>query len=493
MDHGTHTHRPSHRREGGDRDRRGRPDARADHAGARPGAYERGSLSLTGAVSMGTGVMIGAGIFALTGQIAEQAGKLFPVAFVAAAVVTAFSAYSYVKMSNAFPSAGGIAMYLQKAYGPGLLTAWGALLMYFSMVINESLVARTFGTYVLQLFGTNLAERDAWLVPTLGVVLLAGAFLVNIAGNRVIGTFELIAAAVKIGGIAVFALVGLWLSGFSFEAIRGAAGVGEAAEAASPAEPSPAVGFLAGVALAILAYKGFTTITNSGAELKNPHRNVGRAIVVSILICTVLYALVALAVAGNLSLDAIVEAKNFALAEAARPAFGDLGLWFTVGLAIVATVSGVVASVFAVSRMLAMLTGMHLVPHRHFGMPGPIRTHTLVYTIVIAMALTVLFDLTRIASLGAVFYLSMDILIHWGVFRHLRRDVEANAAILIAAIAFEAAVLGAFLVAKWQQDPLVVWVSLAGMAAILAAEAWFLRGASRTTARDAREPACNGR
>ena len=71
---------------------------------------------------------------------------MFPFAFLAGALVTAFSAYSHVKMSNAHPSAGGIAMYLQKAYGKGTMTAACVLLMYFSMVINESLVARTFGT-----------------------------------------------------------------------------------------------------------------------------------------------------------------------------------------------------------------------------------------------------------------------------------------------------------------------------------------------------------
>lgn len=130
---------------------------------------EQGSLSLVGAVSMGTGVMIGAGIFALTGQMAEQAGNLFPLAFLSAAVVTAFSAYSYIKMSNAHPCAGGIAMYLKKAYGEGTVTAGFALLIYFSMVINESLVAHTFGTYTLQLFDV---DDNSWLVPVLGVGVL---------------------------------------------------------------------------------------------------------------------------------------------------------------------------------------------------------------------------------------------------------------------------------------------------------------------------------
>jgi len=73
----------------------------------RSARYKEGSLTLVGAVSMGTGVMIGAGIFALTGQVAELAREWFPLAFLAAALVTAFSAYAYVRLSHAYPSAGG--------------------------------------------------------------------------------------------------------------------------------------------------------------------------------------------------------------------------------------------------------------------------------------------------------------------------------------------------------------------------------------------------
>ena len=81
-----------------------------EHNHEHDAAYERGSLSLTGSVAMGTGVMIGAGIFALTGQVAELAGGMFPVAFIAAAMIVAFSAYSYIKVCNEYPSAGGIAI-----------------------------------------------------------------------------------------------------------------------------------------------------------------------------------------------------------------------------------------------------------------------------------------------------------------------------------------------------------------------------------------------
>jgi amino acid transporter len=139
-------------------------------------SYNKNSLTLAGSVAMGTGVMIGAGIFALTGQIAELSGPLFPLAFLIGAVISGFSAYTYIKVSNKYPSAGGIAMILKKSYGPSTITGAAALMMAFSMIINESLVARTFGTYTLQLFNVG---RDSVLVPILAIGLIIFAFIVN--------------------------------------------------------------------------------------------------------------------------------------------------------------------------------------------------------------------------------------------------------------------------------------------------------------------------
>ncbi len=418
--------------------------------------YAKNSITLLGAIAMGTGVMIGAGIFALTGQIAELAGPLFPLSFVVGAIVTAFSAYTYIKMSNAFPSAGGIAMILKKAYGPTTIAAGAALLMTLSMVISESLVARTFGTYALRAFG---GDADSILVPVLGVGLIVFAYMVNMSGNRAVGLLSIVMAALKVGGITLFGAAGLWASGITFEASVGEAGVS---------------GFVASVALSILAFKGFTTITNSGAEVTDPHRNVGRAIVSSITICVVVYLLVAFAVGSSLPLDRIVAAKNYALAEAAEPTLGRTGFYLTVALALVATASGPIASVFAVSRMLTMLTDMKMIPHSHFGMPGTIKDHTLVYTVVIAGFLTVYFDLSRIASLGAFFYLVMDLIIHVGVFRHLRHDIAARGWVLLTAIALDAVVLMVFAASKWQSDPLIVVLGLTFMALVFLFERAFL-------------------
>ncbi len=160
---------------------------------------------------LGTGVMIGAGIFALTGQMAQMTGVLFPLAFLAAAVIVSFSAYSYIKISNAYPpSAGGIGMYLHKAYGNRLPTAFNALLMYFSMVIAQSFLARTFGSYTMQLFGGDDSGR---MVSILGVGLILVAFLINLMGNRMIQGVASFIGVLKIGGILIFGLVGgVWIA-----------------------------------------------------------------------------------------------------------------------------------------------------------------------------------------------------------------------------------------------------------------------------------------
>jgi amino acid transporter len=354
-------------------------------------------------------------------------------------------------------------MILQKAYGPGAIAAAAALLMALSMVISESLVARTFATYVLRPFEITGGP----LVPILAVAVIIFAFVVNIAGSRSVGLLSLVMATIKIGGIALFGIAALWTSGFQFAA---------ASEASTGFDT---VGFIASVALAILAFKGFTTITNSGGEITDPHRNVGRTIMISIAICVVVYLLVAFAVGSSLTIDQIVAAKDYSLAEAAAPAFGNAGFYLTIVLAAVATASGVLASVFAVSRMLAMLTDMKMIPHRHFGMSGPVRSHTLVYTVVIASLLAVFFDLSRIAALGAFFYLIMDMIVHWGVLRFMRKKVEAKASIIVLALIFDAAVLVAFTVMKLQSDPSIVLYAVIAIASVFAFQRVYL---SRWTA-----------
>ena len=423
-------------------------------------AGKNNKLSLIGSISLGTGVMIGAGIFVLMGQIAELVGDLFPIAFIAGAVVVGFSSYSYVKFSNAFPSSGGVVKFLNKSYSPGTTTGVFSLLMYVSMVISESLVAGTFGAYTLRLFPDSFAGYAS----ILAILLLVMAYIVNISGNKVIGRTATLTAIIKVVGIAILAIAGLAVSGFADI-------TGNYIPQNTEALPQ-GLGFVAALALAILAYKGFTTITNQGGDIKNPHKNLGRSIIISILICTIIYVALALAVAGGLTIPEIIAAKDYALAAAAKPVFGEWGSWITIAIAIVATVSGVIASVFSASRLLAMLSNMKQVPS--LKRMGNLKNPALIFTVVLAILLTVLFDLTRIASIGAIFYLIMDIAIHWGLFRHLKDEVNFQPIIPLIAIVLDIAVLSAFLYIKYLNDPLVLIVAASGIILIIVAQRLFM-------------------
>jgi len=88
--------------------------------------------------------------------------------------------------------------------------------------------------------------------------------------------------------------------------------------------------------------------------------------------------------------------------------------------------------------------------------------------------LTIFFDLSRIASLGAIFYLVMDIGIQWGILRNLRNEVKANSAIIITAILLDVIVLSAFLWIKASSDITVIIVALVAMTLIILGERWFL-------------------
>lgn len=418
-------------------------------------------LSLLGSVSLGTGVMIGAGIFVLIGQIAELVGDLFPIVFVAGAIVIGFSSYSYVKFSNAYPSSGGVAKFLTKAYKPGTLAGSFSLLMYVSMVVSESLVAGTFGAYALRLF----PQEYAGYASLLSVVLIGTAYIVNISGNKVIEATATYTAIIKVGGIALLAIAGLLISGLP--TITGNYVV-------SNGQSLPnGFGFIAALALSVLAFKGFTTITNQGGDIKNPHKNVGRSIIISITVCTIIYVALALSVAGGLSIEEIIVAKDYALAAAAKPIFGEWGSTLTILLAIVATVSGVIASVYSASRMLAMLSNMKQVPN--LNRIKNLKNPALIFTVSLAILLTVLFDLTRIASIGAIFYLIMDIAIHWGLFKHLKKEVKFNSIIPIMAIVMDVIILLAFIYLKYINDPLVLIVAAIGIVLIFLSQFIFMK------------------
>jgi amino acid transporter len=111
----------------------------------------------------------------------------------------------------------------------------------------------------MQLFG---GTANRWIVPLLGVGLLIFSLIVNLRGNFFIQTFTSIMSFVKIGGLLIFSFAGLYAAKFAFNLSQ-----------TSQTSPVPTfVHYIAATALAVLAFKGFTTITNNGDEIKKPKK-----------------------------------------------------------------------------------------------------------------------------------------------------------------------------------------------------------------------------
>jgi amino acid transporter len=335
--------------------------------------------------------------------------------------------------------------------------------MAFSMIIAQSLVARTFGTYTMQIFNIG---PDHWSVTVLAVGLLIFTYIVNRSGNNFIQTFTSSISLIKIVGIIIFSFAALKASQFSPDGLN-------LIQISESSDVAPMT-FLASVALSLLSFKGFTTITNNGDEIAAPKKNIGRAIIISISLLTLVYLFMSWAVSSSLAIEEIIDAKDYALAEAARPTLGKYGVWFTVGLAILATITVCIGSVFAVSRMTTMLTDMNLIPHSHFGMEGTVHRHMLIYIIVIGITLTIVFDIGRIASIGAIFYIVMDIIFQFGILKNIKKEIDAKTPVLIASMVFDIAVLAAFIWFKLSSDLPILLITLVSIIVIFASEKIFL-------------------
>jgi hypothetical protein len=123
--------------------------------------------------------------------------------------------------------------------------------------------------------------------------------------------------------------------------------------------------------------------------------------------------------------------------------------------------------------MLGMLGSMKQVPDMN--KMKKLKNPSLIFTVSLAILLTILFDLTRIASIGAIFYLIMDIAIHWGLFRYLKKEVKFNPIIPIIAIVMDIAILSAFIYLKYVNDPFVLVVAGIGIALVFLFQFLFMK------------------
>jgi len=291
------------------------------------------SLSYWEVTAIGVGGMVGGGIFAVLGLSVQLTSGGAPVAFLIAGVVALVTAYSYAHLSVTYPSQGGTVAFLDRAFGPGVLTGSINILLWISYIVMLSLYAYAFGSYGASFFPPDSQIVWKHILITGSVFAITGLNLLN---ARLIGEAEGWVVLLKVVILLLFIGVGIW-------------GI-DSARLAPPAWSSP-LHLIAGGMIVFLAYEGFELIANTAQDVRDAARILPRAFYSSVGFVILLYLLVATVTVGTLPVEKIVVAKDYALAEAARPSLGQTGFILIAIAAMLSTASAINATVYGAARL----------------------------------------------------------------------------------------------------------------------------------------------
>ncbi len=303
------------------------------------------ALGLLELIALGVGGMIGGGIFSMLGLAVSITGHAAPFAFLIGSFVAFFAGYSYIRLALTFRNDGASYIYLRRAFPNrpeiSCMTGWTVTIGYVGTL---ALYAFTFGAYGSDLIGKS---GDPLIRMAMSIGVLLFFLFVNLRGARTTGHTEDLVVYAKILILAVFAVAGLQTVKHDNLFPLFDKGVDSV--------------FMAG-ALIFVAFEGFQLITNSVTETRDPDRNIPRGIYGAIAITSFIYILLAVVAIGNLPIDRLVKAEEYALAEAARPVLGEAGVILVGIAALLATSSAINATVFGSARMMAEMAAERRMP-----------------------------------------------------------------------------------------------------------------------------------
>ncbi|WP_336025185.1 amino acid permease [Halobellus salinisoli] len=322
------------------------------------------------ALTIGVGTMIGAGIFVLPGDAILRAGSFASIAFVLGGIIAMFTALSASELGTAMPRSGGAYYYVNHALGPllGSVAGWAN---WLGLAFASAFYMVGFGRYISRIFGVSgtLGVGPIGLDVVTIAALVGGAFfvLINYVGAKETGRLQNIIVILLVAILAVFTLLGTLQ-----------------ADPANLPAPSTVGETLGTTGFIFVSYLGFVQITSVAEEIKDPGKNLPRAVIGSVVLVTVIYALVLVvmsaAVPQGFIADLVTnvapgETQPIAVVEVGRQVQGALmgGALLFGGL--LATASSANASILASSRInFAMGRDRIVTPalneiHPRFGTP----------------------------------------------------------------------------------------------------------------------------
>lgn len=374
---------------------------------SQPAAALQRRLSLPLLVLYGIGITIGAGIYVLIGAVAGHAGSYAPWSFVLAAVVMAFTVGSYAELTTRFPVSAGEAAYVRAAFRSRAASTLTGLLTIVIGIVSSAAVALGAAGYIAQFTDLPPSAVVALLLAVLGAVAAWGI----LESVLLASLFTLIEA----GGLLVIIIAGLQA---------------QVPLASALAVPPLDIGTLSGIGyaslLAFFAFIGFEDLANVVEEAKVPHRDIPRAMVLTLVISTVLYVAVA-AIAVAAVPVAELAASPAPLSLVFRTLAGVSPATISV-IAIVATLNTILAQMTMAARVVYGLARQGDLPgfagRVHPKTATPLIATALIVAATLALALLVPFE--RLAEGTSLATLVVFALVNLALLRLRHRKIHTD-------------------------------------------------------------------
>jgi amino acid transporter len=307
------------------------------------------SLSLPLITFYGLGTIIGAGIYVLIGVVASKAGMFSPLAFLLAAFIAGFTAFSYAELTSRLPRSAGEAVYFQEAFGK----RWLSSAIGWSVVAIGLVSAATIANGFVGYLGIFIQTPD-WLAITCLVISLGLIAAIGISQSVWIAT---VITLIEIGGL-IYVLV---VAGDNFGQLPE-----RLPELIPSFDASTWNGIFIGAFLAFYAFIGFEDMVNVAEEVKDAPRTLPKAIILALVISTILYLAIALVAVLALPINDLAS-SNAPLAlivENSVNAISNKPTLFISAISLIAVVNGALIQIIMASRVLYGMGNTGLASHK---------------------------------------------------------------------------------------------------------------------------------
>jgi APA family basic amino acid/polyamine antiporter len=334
------------------------------------------------------GDILGTGIYALTGKVANLVGGAVWLPFLMAFGVALLTAFSYLELVTKYPRAAGAALYTHRAFGIHFVTFLVAFAVMCSGITSASTASRAFAANMSDAFDLGLADGIG--ITIAGLLFMAAVAAVNLRGVGESVKLNVVLTCVELTGLLIIIVIGLWAIGggkgdvsriFEFKSADGAGGAVWAAIAATT--------------LAFFAMVGFEDSVNMAEETKDPVKTFPKILLLGLLITGAIYLLVSISAITLVAPEDLGEGETplLKVVAAGAPNF-PLGLFGFITMFAVA--NSALINMLMASRLVYGMSREHVLP------PVLGKVHATRRTPYVAIAFTTLLAFALIAFVGEV-------------------------------------------------------------------------------------------